>query len=1082
MMPSSMPIIKTKVLIPNVKDESIRRAKLTKKMKTISGYPLTIIHSGAGYGKSTALALFIKDEKKQYCWYSVSSADDDILPFLSYLISAIRCSFPNFGQELYQNMKNMDRYIREEEINMLCTLFVNELLSIGEELFMILDDFHEIEQSYTINRWMEILLEHIPANIHLIISSRSRPLWKQLAKMKVTNQLLEITKNDLMLTKDEAELLLSDYYHIKIEEEELDKIHMLTEGWVIAVGMFAQQIHGNKEMSRFDVQSSSIYDLFQYLALEVFTKQSPILQQFLEQTCIFEEFDEKICDAVLGLNRSETMLEQLIEKNLFIYRIGEKQYKYHALFKEFLVQQLKVGRPEIYRTLHERSARYFEQNKQWEQALFHYDKIQLTKAIASILNEYGFEMLESGKLESLFERLKTIPRQEKEKFYRLWFLQGEILRYRSLYKEAEECYNEAAAKASDQGDLFEKSRALEGKARIYLDTIQPHKAERILYEAIEIREKYKFDSPKEIGKLYHLLAENLLNSGQAAKAEKWIKRAISLNIPLINDNLQARLYLRTGRLEQAMKILENDHLQSKRGEKSTLPQSHRETGLLLALIKGFIGNGLEAKSLADEAIKQGVNMKAPYVEACGWMRMGHATQLININDHSLAEDCYVTALEMMEKLQVERGKAEPLMGLCVLFGRKGEYERAIDAGKAALVETDRVKDIWLSAFIQLSMGIAGIYNERLEIGMDYFHKSLALFIECGDKYGEMLSLFWQAYVHYLHHDNKNFHACVSLFLKTVQRAEYEFIFHKKTIFGPRDLQMFAPILIEAQKQKIMPSYVTKLLQEMNLISLDSHPGFTLRVKTFGRFQVWLGEKELDEKSWQRGKAKELFQFFITNHNKMISKEEIFQYLWRDQDEKSAARDFKVALNALNNALEPNRKVRANSFFIIREGSAYGLNSNAALELDRIFFEQWTNRGLEINEREQAINLLEKGLILYKGDYLPERKFADWCMNERERLALIFIRAAEKLAQLYVRGEEYDLAIHWCGKILEKDRTWEEAYRLMMYCYYRKNNRPFAIKCYQKCCETLEIELGVEPLEPTRHMYEMILEADSPRRI
>jgi DNA-binding SARP family transcriptional activator len=46
----------------------------------------------------------------------------------------------------------------------------------------------------------------------------------------------------------------------------------------------------------------------------------------------------------------------------------------------------------------------------------------------------------------------------------------------------------------------------------------------------------------------------------------------------------------------------------------------------------------------------------------------------------------------------------------------------------------------------------------------------------------------------------------------------------------------------------------------------------------------------------------------------------------------------------------------------------------------------------------------------------------------------------------------------------------------MYCYYRKNNRPFAIKWYKKCTQVLEEELGVSPLEPTRHMYKMIMDA------
>ncbi|CAM3786497.1 BTAD domain-containing putative transcriptional regulator [Aeromicrobium ponti] len=1076
-MIESMSIIKTKLLVPAVKEESLRRAKLTRKMKAISQHPLTLMHSGAGYGKSTALALFVQDEKKECCWYSISSADDEILPFLTYLIYSIRTRFPEFGRELFNYIKNLERYIREEELGFLSSLFINELLGIEEEIYIILDDFHQIEHSYTVNSWMERVLEHIPANVHILISSRSRPAWKQLTKMKVSNRLLEFTKDDLILTKDEAELLLHDYYNLKVREEELNRIFELTEGWVIAIGMIAQQIPEEGDLQKiYSHSSQSLADLFQYLVMEVFAKQPPILQQFLEQTCIFEEIDEEICDAVLGLNGSAPMLEQLLEKNLFIYRIGDKQYRYHALFKEFLENQLKINNPHTFRSLHERSARYFERNKQWEEALNHYEKINVTEAVASILDALGFSMLENGKLESLYSRLLAIPDRDKDRFYSLWRLQGEILRYRCQYQEAEVCYEKAVRLADEKGDAEEKSQALGGQAGIYLDTIQPYKAERILYRAIEIREKKAVGHAEETGKLYHFLAENLLNSGKAEKAEKWIKRASDMNVPLINGNLEARLYLRTGRFEKAKKILEKD-LGTNDVHKPLLPQSHRETELLLALIEAFTGNGTNAKTLAQEGIQHGISIKAPFVEACGWIRMGHAVQLIKDYEETLALSCYNTALGIMDQLQIERGKAEPLMGLCLLYGIKGELERAIAAGESALQETEKVKDLWLSGLILTSMGIAHAYNARPEDGLSYFQRAAELFGQCGDHYGEMLSSFWRAYSYFTMENQEQFVRYMALFLKAVQTGEYEFVFHRNTTFGPRDLQIFAPLLIHAQKQNILPSYVAKILQEMNLAKVNSHPGYTLKVQALGKFRVWLGETEVEEKGWTRGKAKELLQFFVTHHQKLIPKEEIFQLLWPEQDEKSSARDFKVALNALNNVLEPNRKARETSFFIIREGSAYGLNPIAVLDLDSHSFEQWITSGLEETYKEKAVHYLENGLSLYKGDYLPERKYDDWCMSEREKMSVYFIRGAEKLAQFYVRAENYDKAIHLCSRILEKDRTWEEAYRLTMYCYYRKNNRPQAIKWYKKCCDILEKELGVAPLEPTRHMYEMILESD-----
>jgi LuxR family maltose regulon positive regulatory protein len=176
---------------------------------------------------------------------------------------------------------------------------------------------------------------------------------------------------------------------------------------------------------------------------------------------------------------------------------------------------------------------------------------------------------------------------------------------------------------------------------------------------------------------------------------------------------------------------------------------------------------------------------------------------------------------------------------------------------------------------------------------------------------------------------------------------------------------------------------------------------------------------------------------------------------------------------LNNAIEPGRKARTTPFFFQRDGQSYGLSPKASIYLDAEEFERWIRAGLKEKESEKALSFLTKGLELYDGDYLPERRYEDWCISERERLLVYYLRGAEKIAQLSVQKSNYDEAIHWCENILTKDNTWEEAYRLIMFCFYQKNNRPQAIRWYKKCSESLQNELGVEPMEPTRQMYEMI---------
>lgn len=1068
-------IIQSKLRIPIVNNEYIRRASLTKKMKKIPDYSLTIIHSGAGYGKSTALSLYIRDERIPACWYSIASMDDDILPYLSYLIHAIREVIPEFGEGLTTYIDTIDRFIREEEIHFLCSLFINEIMAVNSEIILVLDDFHQIEHSYTINSWMEKLLDHIPSNLHIVISSRSRPSWKRLTKMKACGHLQEISREDLVLTLEEIDLLLTDLYGLRIESKHLQTIYQMTEGWIIALCMIAQQMPGKTDISDlFKYTTHSLEGLFQYLASEVFSKQPPMIQQFLKQTSIFEEIEEEMCNEVIAINGASSILEELKGRNLFLQEVGMNQYRYHALFKEFLENAFRIKQPNNFIQLHKKCARIFEKREMWEEALYHYNKIDHYKAIASILQENGIKLLESGKLESLHEQLKKIPEREMETHYFLWYLKAEVYRYRSQYQAAMEFYHKVYDRAEKNSDYYSMSISLEGKAQIYLDTIQPQNAEKLLYDAISKRERCRKSSDKDMLRLYVLLSENLLNSGKSSDSVKWLQKVKLVDSFTLEGNLEPRLFLRTGRFEEAKKILYARKQELAGRNFSSLPQSHRETELLLSLIEGLTGEGEKAKELAQEGIQEGISLKAPYVEACGWIRMGHAVQILNKYDIDLAEKCYETALEIMEQLNINRGTAEPLMGLCILFGTKGEPERAIEAGKKALQETEKACDVWLSALITLSMGMTCIYAEQLLKANEYLEKADALFHKCEDTFGQMLSKFWLSYVYYLEKKQDEFKKTSDIFFHLVQVHEYDFFFYKRSIFGPRDLQSFVPLLIECTKADIHKSYALKILQGMGITAFEHHPGYSIRVQTFGQFRVWLGEKEVGGKGWHREKAKELFQLLVTNE-KPIQKDEIFQILWPYQDKQSADRDFKVALNTLHHVLEPIRKAREAPFFVVREGLLYGFNPLAVIELDTLIFQEWIQKGLYERKNEAAITFLEKGLSLYNGDYLSERRYDDWCSSKREQMLVYFLRGAEKLAQLNVRKELYDKAIYWCEKIIEHDRTWEEAYRLLMYCYYRKNNRPQSMKWYQKCTEVLEAELGVAPLEPTRHMYEMIVE-------
>lgn len=1071
-------ILSTKLTPPTLKKYMLRRAALAKKLKRVTDYPLTLVHSGPGYGKSTALSAFFRSGQDALCWYSPSPHDDDLIPFATYLIYAVRTKHSDFGQDLLNRMRQGEQFTLDTEIYALCEALINSLAQLECDLVLIVDDYHVVEHSAEIDRFMQHFLHHMPSRFHLVLSSRTYPGWNLLRHMKLKNDVLEIGEADLALTEEEIEVLFMDYYEYPLPQDGARQIYSKTEGWVIAVQLIWQRLllSGGDVASVLNEDTETMDELFRFLALEVFHKQSDEVKQFMLQTSILDEMNGELCDFVFARTNSQELLDYISTNHLFLLPIGERQYRYHALFKDFLQGELK-RKPKVYVELHQAAARYFERTDKNDQAIYHLGIIGDDYGVAKILQTHGRTMINHGQLESLLQRTQRISEILRNQFLMLWIYEGEIYRYRCLFEKAFTCYAKAEKLAQRVNDAFIHSLALEGQARIFLDTIQPDRAETLLKQAIELLEADPQADQNHLLRLFGLMAENLINSGRAAEAEEWYAKCQELNGDFQDEFFEARLHLRTGRLKQVKKLLDLTREREALANNQYLARFHRETDILLSLVEMMLGNPERAKQLAESGMLQGIRQKAPFVEACGWMRMGHAAQMMPKYDFSIANECYKTALDIMDQLDVPRGKAEPLMGLCLLYGRENMYELSMEYGKAALAETEKVNDEWLSSLIRLSMGVATCsahrYSEANAIFMECHHR----FMHCGDSYGVTVSLLWQAILAYRMEQDDLFPQVMERFLRLMQAGEYDFLLDRRTLVGPADPRQLVPLLIEAQRLDIQTHYVSYLLSKLGMEHMTYHPGYTLRIETLGQFRVWLGDKELSSKDWQRDKAKEIFQLLLINRRRLIPKDEIISLLFGSQDEKSANRDFKVALNALNTALEPARLARSNPFFIQRHSTSYGLNLAAGLELDMVDFESLIKAGLEEQKTERALTYLEKGLSLYTGDFLPDRRFEDWCLEERERLQVLFLRGSERMAKLCVEMKAYDSAIHWCERMLEKDPCWEEAYRLLMQCHYELNNRNQAIKWYQRCCKTIKAELGIEPMKATKQLYNQIMQTD-----
>ena len=117
-----------------------------------------------------------------------------------------------------------------------------------------------------------------------------------------------------------------------------------------------------------------------------------------------------------------------------------------------------------------------------------------------------------------------------------------------------------------------------------------------------------------------------------------------------------------------------------------------------------------------------------------------------------------------------------------------------------------------------------------------------------------------------------------------------------------------------------------------------------------------------------------------------------------------------------------------------------------------------------------IHALETAVGYYSGEYLPDARYETWSAIERELLAVQFLKATDRLTELYLAGGEVEKAIGTARRILSQDNCWERAYRHLMQAYHRLGDSGQVGRAYRRCVEVLAEELDVRPSKETVALY------------
>ncbi len=1087
----------------------LSRPRVNHLLAKALDYRLTILQAGPGYGKSTALAQ-LAVEISPLLWYQTTEEDSDPLIFLAHLYSAAANALPGLFGELSQpdffqlvnwstspgGLKSAEpilwRHVIDHLINVLCGHF--ERTNQQPALFIV-DDAHLVLESGEVPLLLDRFISLVPASLHILLSGRPFIGLPSLSRWRAQGEVLFLDQSDLIFTLSEISSLFSVHYGVELTQEEAASLSAFTEGWAVALQLIWQSIRSHPiSLLEFSMErkAPSLQALFEILASEVFLRQPSDVRNFLLITAILRNLDAESCDALRRANDSNAMLAYLKRQELFVVETSGGLLRYHHIFHTFLRQQSPLNQRI---TWHFDAATYFNTHKEPEEAIYHLIQAQAWEETANILNLYAPVLVASGRLEAAASYLMALPPETLSVNPLLVFTLGELARLHSRFDEALGWYKQAESiwRVNRQQDGI--ARALRGQARVYLDTVNPSQAEKLLEEAIYLSDGFA-DREAQV-RLYELLAENKLNSGRVAEAESLRQRAKALRMEgPTNEQLWFRVLLRTGRLNEARWELEK-HAQTEKLSPVQTPRAHRETMLILSLIYSFMGQGDLAYNAALEGGLRGEELKSPFITAVGHMRQGHAlllpsaglNQELRLNKAQLE---FEKSIEIGQSLNVPRLQVEANWGLCRLIGYSGDISSAQRYAQKAIQIATQAGDEWIASLTRLTMGASLALAARYEAAADWLNRALAGFDECSDVFGRTVGNLWLAFCYLKQRDTAQLKRLLPEILAACQENCYDFLFLRPSLLGPTDERLFIPLLLYARSHPGNVSiYIDRLLEAMGLENIEYHPGYCLRIQTLGAFQLWRGQEILPSSSWRREKARLLFQILLTFRHMPLDRDQICEFLWPLSDPATAQRNFKITLNTLFQVLEPERDPGTDSAYIVREGSTYALRPNADIVLDAEEFirasrGQHTQAGRTVPFYAippSASGLIAAGITdttpqdmwrraveLYQGEYLPDTRYESWAADERAHLATIFLETADKLANHLLQQNDFQPAIELCQRILIQDNCWERAYRYLMVAYARTGNLGQVGRIYLRCQQTLKDELDVSPSPETDTLF------------
>jgi ATP/maltotriose-dependent transcriptional regulator MalT/DNA-binding SARP family transcriptional activator len=1019
----------------------------------LSEHLLVWIHGPPGAGKTTLAGTFLAHSSRVALWYRVDAGDTDLPTFFSHLREAAlnvhraASALPALSPEYLLDVQTFA-----------CNFFRSLFGLFDSPAALLLDNYQDAGEGI-LDAVILAAVAELPNHINIVVLSRSAPP-AALATLQLRNGLATIEWHTLRLTLDEA---MAIAFKSQVTDTAMVRdLYSSCDGWAAGLVLLLEY---TKRLGAPEAHAAAPAreTLFSYFSNELFTTVPSGTQRLLMCTAMLPNFTLAQAAAFATKTEAEQAVDWLQKRNFFIdYREGaQRTYRYHALFREFLLERGKsfFSAPERQELL-VMSAELFESSGQTEIALTLAIEARAWHRASGLLCKLAPGLLHQGRMSTLERSIYALPAAYLDEipWIRYWLGFAKMPFDPTQGRQQLELAYEGFERAGDLlGRLMACSAILHG---FFVEWADQRGSDRWIGILGELTSRADIPRSMEVetaivSALPGLLLRNLNHPLAAPLAER---ACIAFRQ---TDNMEQRVSIGTvaiwyfgmaGPVARCQQIFEEINATIKVDQLSPL--------LLLQWSMLEIFHSHVSFRIAD------YEARAAKLERV--IEMTHLTG-IRVLDATIAGQCMYLTL-----------KANDLP-------RAQHYLGEIAAALSAQRPLDTSQFLWHQAAVAV---LRGDFQSAHASILECFRSAQALGCDFGSAQAQILLVYTWMRLNRRDDAKREADALVkaarglqsqpleyaALLMRSYvlldggeQSAGLAALSHALS-YGAATAQMTPSPWVDrrivqelcetALLQDIEPGQVRNTIVSLGLrprnLDLESWP-WPIRIFTLGRFSVLRGDRPMSFSSKAQKKPLELLRMLIALGGRSVNIDTIMTAMW-PQEGAAARASLDVTLMRL-------RKLLGHPDVLVLSDGKLTLNDQVC------WVDCWTfERAVAGLDAGADAHLIAKVSSLYRGAFLAREHNIACVVNARDRLAAKFQRLVLRAGKQQERAQDWEAAAHVYRRGLEQDNTHEEFYRRLMTCQFQLGERVEAIKTYKRCRDLLSINLQARPSAETETLY------------